>query len=220
MVSRVETGEYTGVTLRHWIQCALGLLVGGMAAMGVLVSQEVKVVQTEVPLEKREMRMVYYIEGSAAGGERWKTVRQSLELSDAQAVEVVEGAINQWLGASLPVAGPDAAARMVELQRPTVRIVGEQVQVGGLLSVNIAGFGGQVYVQARGPLGLEGEGIAYAVTDGYLGRAPIGKLPGGGLLLKRLLAMGLGGVEDAGLAAALGRWQAVTVAEGALRFTR
>jgi hypothetical protein len=177
----------------------LSLVLGILLAALYLVLKPVEIV-TEMPKEPKA-KALYYLEGRKdwTGGRRWMFKREAF--IQGRSVRVTEDELNAWIESIYPPPPPapaDKAAAEKEIaelpflqaRTPTVRILGDELEIGFICQLTAFGFSRPVVAQARGSFVKTASEIVYEPNTLYFGSLPVHRLgPLANLVFKRLEGM-------------------------------
>ncbi len=172
---------------------ALSIALGGIVALVHLAAQPVEVV-TSAPKEPVE-DVRYFIQGAPGGGagKTWEN-KQDQILSGTGEVGFTEAEMNAWAGATFkPVEMKQEEKNgtfMIVAGVPNFRIVGKELQVGTVNTVNFFGSETPLVLQARGNFARAGGGWNFKPSEAFLGGLPLHRIPA----LLPVVAERLGGV--------------------------
>lgn len=188
-----------------------------------LATQEVEELNSPPAEDDLEPGTVYYIKGSF-GSANWESKRDALESGGAQELTITEAELNNWSSRELrlPESEDSPGTFSVAVHEVNFRLADEQLQVGGVVELPGIAPGKQFIYQARGHFEPgEEEGAQFVVTEGSLGKAPIGYVPVLGNLVLKILS---GAYEDAeeytAVAEAWKNYQEARVEDGRLLLSR
>jgi hypothetical protein len=159
---------------------ALSIAFGGLLAIVHLAAQPVEVA-TSVPKEPAE-DVRYFIQGAPGGGagKSWESKQDQIQSGTGE-VGLTEAELNAWAGATFKPVEVDkeekAGSFMIIAGVPNFRVVGKELQVGTVNTVNFFGSEGPLVLQARGGFVRAGGGWTFKPSEAYLGGLPLHRIP-------------------------------------------
>jgi hypothetical protein len=159
----------------------LSLVLGAALGAVLLIIRPVHTVR-ELPKEEDRVRdAVYYVEGSRITARATQAPAKRRAFVAGQSITATEDEINSLItvapsAAEKPGAEP-AAAGMIAVGTPNVRILDGKVQVGAPVTLNVLGLSQKVVLQARGGFVKEEDRFVYEPDEMYLGSCPVQRVP-------------------------------------------
>jgi len=172
--------SWAEIILGVFLSTGLGIVIGAVALMLKPV-----VTAKELPKEP-DAKAVYYIEGSRDTAKAKQAAAKRTTFAQGQSVSVTEDELNALVGApaaATPAAKPGEApppapaAGALAFGTPNFRIQDGALQVAAPVTVNVAGLGQKLIVQARGGFVKSGDRFIYSPDKLYVGSCPVERLP-------------------------------------------
>jgi hypothetical protein len=196
------------------LSLALGMVLAGL----YLVFKPVSVVNQLPPADKREVGMVYYVQGVKGSGTGGQLLRKQQLFLEGSSIVLTETELNAWMASSnaapkKPAADPKAPAAN-ELNFHLSKGV---LQIGLPYTVDLLGLSGSVIIQTQGAFAKEGDEFVYEPSTVYIGSLPAQRIPILLSLLKKKIYSAQELPDD--LAAAWKKLANVTIEDNRLRLT-
>lgn len=156
----------------------LSIALGATLAVVNLAAQAVEVLSS--PPKEPVPGTTYYIQG--AGGSVSGLDRKEDQLKKGTGeVGITEAELNAWSSATfkpVEVKKEDKADTvMIIAGKPNFRLVGKELQVGSVNTVNFFGSEAPLVLQARGVFVRANSGVRFQPNTAYLGALPLHRLP-------------------------------------------
>lgn len=166
-----------GPSLAEVVIGAVLSLIAGVALAAVWLVFKPVVTVPELPAEPLPS-VVYYVPGSANStkGRPWLRKRQVLVEAGKGELTLNEDELNAWAAATIKP--PEPAAGGTAPGAINFRVRDGHLQIGLPTTLDALGFARPVIVQTRGAFVAEGEEIAFAPEELYLGSLPTHRVPG------------------------------------------
>lgn len=154
----------------------LSLLLGGLAAMLLLMSQPV----SERPLrnEAVEPGVAYLQSGQSGGGAGWERKWLSWQSGSVQAAEFSEAELNVWIQQSWGASMDKSGEPWFSWLQPNFRIhAEEELQVALVLNASPPGYAREIPFWSIGR--FDGAASAWKISNGqaWVGQFPLAKVP-------------------------------------------
>jgi hypothetical protein len=172
--------SWAEIILGVFLSTGLGIVIGAVALMLK------PVVTAKEPPKEPDAKAVYYIEGGRDTSKAKQAPAKRAAFAQGQSVSVTEDELNALVGAPAapaPAAKPGetpppaAPAGALAFGTPNFRIEDGALQIAAPVTVNVAGLGQKLIVQARGGFVKSGDRFVYSPDKLYVGSCPVERLP-------------------------------------------
>ena len=161
------------VVLGAVLSLALGVVLAGL----YLVFKPVSVVDKLPAADKREVGMVYYVQGEKGSGQGGQLLRKQQLFLEGRSVVLNEYELNTWMASSNSAPKKPADPKAPAANELNFRISNGVLQIGIPYTVDLLGLSGAVIIQMQGAFTKEGDEFVYEPSTIYIGSLPGQHIP-------------------------------------------
>jgi hypothetical protein len=155
------------------LSLALGVVLAGL----YLVFKPVSVVDKLPAADKREVGMVYYVQGEKGSGQGGQLLRKQQLFLEGRSVVLNEYELNTWMASSNTAPKKPADPKAPAANELNFRISKDTLQIGLPYTVDLLGLSGAVIIQMQGTFAKEGDEFVYEPSTIYIGSLPAQRIP-------------------------------------------